>query len=84
MIYELLTSRRPFKGENLTSLIYSIINDDPPPPSSVNENLPLIFDHIVARALKKNPLDRYQKASEIRMAVSDFVDSFGPAKKVTI
>ena len=84
VIYELLTSRRPFKGENLTSLIYSIINDDPPPPSSINENLPLIFDHIVARALKKNPLDRYQKASEIRMAVADFVDSFGAAKKVTI
>jgi CHASE2 domain-containing sensor protein/predicted Ser/Thr protein kinase len=82
VMYELLTGRRPFKGENLTALIYSIINDEPPCPSSINENLPPIFDHIVGRALQKNPMERYQKASDIKTALVDFVDSFGAAKKV--
>ncbi len=82
VIYELLTGRRPFKGENLTALVYSIVNDDPPPPSSINENLPLIFDHITARALSKNPVDRYQKVSDLRLALADFVESFEGAKKV--
>lgn len=82
VIYELLTGRRPFKGENLTSLIYSIINDNPQPPSSFNENLPLIFDHITAKALQKNPVERFQKASDIIGALSDFVGSFGGSKKV--
>jgi predicted Ser/Thr protein kinase len=82
VVYELLTGRRPFKGENLTALIYAIINDDPVPPSSINENIPLIFDHICGKALKKNPTERYQRATEMQAAVADFVDSFAGARKV--
>jgi CHASE2 domain-containing sensor protein/tRNA A-37 threonylcarbamoyl transferase component Bud32 len=84
VIYELLTGRRPFKGENLTSLIYSIINDNPPSPSKINDNLPLIFDHIVDKALKKNPTERYQKASDLKAVLADFLASFGGAKKIGI
>jgi len=84
VIYELLTGRRPFKGENLTSLIYSIVNQDPVPPSTINENLPLIFDHITSKALAKNPVERYQKASDLRAALSDFVGTFSSGKKVGI
>jgi len=76
VIYELLTGQRPFKGENLTGLIYSIINNEPIPPSSINDNMPLIFDHVVAKALAKNPVDRYQKAGDLRYALSDFIGSF--------
>ncbi|MDD4050727.1 MAG: serine/threonine-protein kinase [candidate division Zixibacteria bacterium] len=81
VFYELLTGRRPFKGENLTALIYSIVNDDPPPPSSINDKVPLLFDHVTIKALKKNPLERYQKASELRQAIADFVESFGGTPK---
>ena len=84
VMYELLTAKRPFKGENLTSLIYSIINDNPVKPSDLNDNLPLIFDHITLKALAKNPLERFQKASDILGALSDFVGSFGPGKKIGI
>jgi len=42
----------------------------------------LIFDHITARALSKNPVDRYQKVSDLRLALADFVESFEGAKKV--
>lgn len=76
VIYELLTGRRPFKGENMTALIYSIINDNPLPPSTVNPKVPALFDHIVNNALRKNPKERYQKATDIRKSLSDFVGSF--------
>ncbi len=76
VVYELLTGRRPFKGENLTGLIYSIVNDEPPPPSTINDNIPLIFDHICAKALAKDPLQRYQRARDLRAAVADFEGSF--------
>lgn len=82
VMYELLTGRRPFKGNNLTSLIYSIINDDPKQPSDVNENVPMIFDHITMKALSKNPMERFQKASDIVGALSDFMGSFSGSKKV--
>ena len=76
VIYELLVGRRPFKGENITSLIYSVMNHEPEKPSNLNPQIPLLFDHIVSRALQKNPDERYQKASDLKNDLSDFVDSF--------
>jgi serine/threonine protein kinase len=84
VLYELLTGRRPFRAENLTSLIYSIINDNPKPPSALNENMPLIFDHVTMRALSKNPLERFQKASDMMGALADFMGTFHQGRKVGI
>jgi serine/threonine-protein kinase len=76
VIYEMLLSKRPFKGENITSLIYSIINDEPEKPSNVNPQIPLLFDHIIEKALKKDPADRYQSANNLMSDISEFVESF--------
>jgi serine/threonine-protein kinase len=76
VMYEMLLGRRPFKGENITSLIYAIINNDPEKPSDVNPQIPLLFDHVIMKALQKDPAMRYQKASEISTALADFVESF--------
>ncbi len=76
VMYEMLLGRRPFKGENITALMYSIMNHEPEKPSSVNPQIPLLFDHIIGRALKKDPAQRYQRASEITADIQDFVESF--------
>ncbi|MFZ5979990.1 MAG: protein kinase domain-containing protein [Candidatus Zixiibacteriota bacterium] len=76
VMYEMLIGRRPFKGENITSLIYAIINKEPEKPSNINPQIPLLFDHIIERALKKNPQERYQSALELAAALKDFVESF--------
>ena len=76
VMYEMLLGRRPFRGENITSLIYSIMNHEPEKPSDVNPQIPLLFDHIIAKALKKSMAERYQKASEIANSLKDFVESF--------
>ncbi|MCP4684759.1 MAG: CHASE2 domain-containing protein [bacterium] len=76
VMYEMLLGRRPFKGENLTSLMYSILNHEPDKPSTVRPQVPLLFDHIIGRALKKSPNERYQKASEVTADLKDFVESF--------
>jgi serine/threonine-protein kinase len=76
MMYEMLLGRRPFKGENLTSLMYAVLNQEPEKPSSVRPQVPLLFDHIIGRALKKDPAARYQKASEVMADLQDFVESF--------
>ncbi|MBN1212247.1 MAG: CHASE2 domain-containing protein [candidate division Zixibacteria bacterium] len=76
VMYEMLLGRRPFKGENITSLIYAIINKEPEKPSNVNPQIPLLFDHIIDKALKKNPQERYQKATELIADLKDFVESF--------
>lgn len=76
MMYEMLLGRRPFRGENITSLIYSILHHDPQKPSEVNPQIPLLFDQIIMKALKKPPQDRYQKAADIAADLHDFVESF--------
>jgi len=75
-MYEMILGRRPFKGENITSLIYSVINEEPHKPSDVNPQIPLLFDRVIMKALKKDPVQRYQKASEIAVDLRDFVESF--------
>ncbi len=76
VMYEMLLGKRPFKGENITSLIYAIINNEPEKPSSINPQIPLLFDHIIGKALQKDPAQRYQRASEIAADMADFVESF--------
>ena len=82
VMYELLVGRRPFHGENLTSLIYNIVNNDPELPSAIDSTVPALLDRIIEKALKKNPDERYQRASEIAAALVDFIDSFS-AKRTT-
>ncbi len=84
MLYEMLTGRRPFHGENLTALIYSIINRDPEPPSTVDPAIPNLFDRVAIKALKKNPNERYQKAGDVAADLADFIQSFTPARKGSI
>lgn len=76
VMYEMLLGRRPFKGENITALIYSILNNEPEKPTNVKPQIPLLFDHIIGRALQKDPNQRYQKATELINDLADFVESF--------
>lgn len=72
--YELLTHKRPFVGDNITALIYSITQTTPAAPSTVDENIPGIFDVVIKKALAKDPLERYQSADEMANDLKAFVE----------
>ncbi|HEY5899078.1 MAG TPA: serine/threonine-protein kinase [Burkholderiales bacterium] len=65
ILYEMLCGSAPFNGENVTALMYQIVNFVPPPPSSVNEAVPELLDYIVAKMLAKPLEERYQDAAEV-------------------
>lgn len=65
VFYELLTYQKPFKGDTISALIYSILHTNPPPPSELNLDVPRIFDKIVAKALAKDPDLRFQTSREM-------------------
>lgn len=65
VFYELLTGQKPFKGETISALIYSILHTEPPPPSEINLDVPRIFDKIIAKGLVKDPDLRFQKARDM-------------------
>jgi serine/threonine protein kinase len=65
VMYQLLTGRLPFLGANNYSMIYQIINADPPRPMQVRPDLPPRLDAIVMRALQKDTRARYQTWDEM-------------------
>jgi len=65
VLYEMLTNQKPFKGNTISALIYSILHTTPPPPSEINIDVPRIFDKITAKALAKDPDLRFQTAREM-------------------
>ena len=65
ILYEMLTGAAPFAGENVTALMYQIVNFAPPAPSSVNSQVPEMLDFVVAKMLAKPLEDRYQDAREV-------------------
>jgi eukaryotic-like serine/threonine-protein kinase len=69
VLYQLLTDKRPFDGDNDFSIIHQIIGHDPPPPSSFNAGLPSAIDAVVARALAKNREQRFATASDFATAL---------------
>jgi eukaryotic-like serine/threonine-protein kinase len=69
LLYRMLTGRRAFTGAT-EQVMYKILNEDPPPPSSVTKGLrPAAFDAIVARAMAKDPAARYADAQAMRVAL---------------
>jgi serine/threonine-protein kinase len=66
MLYEMLTTNRPFQAETHYHLCNSILRDSPYP---LPAHLPGGLSTIVFRCLEKEPARRYQRASEIRAAL---------------
>ena len=64
MLYEMLTGKAPFDGENVNAIMYQTLNGIPPPPNTVNPAVPEMVNFIVAKALAKRVDDRYQNAQD--------------------
>jgi eukaryotic-like serine/threonine-protein kinase len=65
VLYELLTGRRPFQGENHAALMLSIMHNDPVPLRELLPQCPPQLDAISRRALAKDEAVRYQSMEEL-------------------
>jgi eukaryotic-like serine/threonine-protein kinase len=65
VMYEMITGLPPFQGEQLGAILHQVLNATPPAPSSRRRNFDSRFDAIVARAMAKDPAQRYQSAEEM-------------------
>jgi len=65
MVYEILTGRMPFGRKHDRTLVYSILNDAPEPPSRLRSDIPRPVEQLVLKALEKDTLRRYQNISEL-------------------
>lgn len=65
LLYELLTGRPPFLGDTPVAIAYQHVSAEYLPVSELTEELPAGIDNIISGALSKDPLARYQSASEM-------------------
>ena len=72
VLWELLTGRRLFKGENDLMTQRLVKACQVPPPSEVEPSLPKGLDAVVLKSLTKDVKDRYADAGAFRMALEDF------------
>lgn len=63
-LYALLTLQPPHAGNSAAEVARSIVLRDPLPPSQRNERVPHDLDLVVAKAMQRDPADRYQTMSE--------------------
>lgn len=66
LMYELLCSEPPFKGDSPVSVAYQHVRETPIPPSHRDAEVTPAMDAIALKALAKAPVDRYQDAREFR------------------
>jgi serine/threonine protein kinase len=66
MLFQLVTGRLPFEADSPLAIAYAHVQEEPPVPSSVNRALPPAVDALIARALKKNPNERFPSAEAMR------------------
>jgi eukaryotic-like serine/threonine-protein kinase len=71
VMYQLLTGSLPFKATNNYSMVYQIINVDPPPPSVLRPEIPATVDLIVKRALEKDLANRFHTWEDFAEALAD-------------
>src|SRR5262249_46778571 len=65
MLYEMTTGEKPFPGQNITTVIYKIVNEEPVPPRQIDPTIHPGISTVVMRALAKEPEQRYQSCREM-------------------
>ena len=80
VLFELLTGRAPFRGDNPVAVAYQHVNSDPVAPSTLNPRVSPALDAVVLRALAKDRYSRYQSAGEFRADVEAAAAGEVPAR----
>jgi len=78
VLWEALTRRRLFVGEDASEVLRKILRDEVPPPSQWMPGLSPEVDQVVLRALSKDPDQRYQTAEELALDVEQIIELAPP------
>ena len=65
LLHFCLTGHAPYARENLEARLWAHLHEPPPSPSQLREGVPTAMDALVARALAKDPADRFASAGEL-------------------
>lgn len=72
VLYEMVTGERPFSGKSAIDTLHAIINHEPSPVTQFNSQTPPEIADILAKALAKDPSERYQHAGDFELDLRRF------------
>jgi transcriptional regulator with XRE-family HTH domain len=70
MLFHMVTGRAPFEGEDKLAVAVKHLQDEPVPPSSIDQTIPSDWDALILKALAKDPGKRFQSAEAMGKAVA--------------
>ncbi len=70
LLFEMLTGRRPFRGETAHDVIMSTISSPVPRPTSLRSDINPALEHLILTALAKDPDARHQNAEDFLRALT--------------
>ena len=73
VIYEMVTGRPPFQGENAVAIAYKHVQEAPVSPRMVDPAIPDTLEAITLKCLAKNPTNRYPSAQDLRADLTRYL-----------
>jgi serine/threonine protein kinase len=80
LLYEMTTGRRPFLGEDRSSIAAAIQQDEPIPLTRIKASVPPEIERTVTRCLEKDPQRRFQNAADLKFALEWLARDFDSGK----
>jgi hypothetical protein len=74
ILYEMLTGRPPFRGNDVQATLSSVVGEAPAAPRSLRRGLSRDLEAICLRCLEKQPADRFASARELADDLQRFLD----------
>jgi len=65
ILYEMVTDQSAFDGTTTDVVFHNILNENPVPPSQINNKIHPAVSELIMKALAKNPDERYQSGREM-------------------
>jgi serine/threonine-protein kinase len=77
MLYECVTGKRPFEGQNAYDLMHAIANLPVTKPTQIDPNIPREFERIVLRAMQRDASKRFPSVHALGCALLSFAGNEG-------
>ena len=78
VLYEMVTGRLPFDGEDAVAVAHKHVTEPPPRPAVVRPGISPELEAVILRAMAKDPDDRYQTAHQFAQALGATATVAGP------
>lgn len=75
VLYELIVGQVPFEGDSAYSIVHDHIYAEPPPPRSINPDVPEAVEAVILKSLSKKAADRYPTPAALVTALNDALEA---------